>query len=580
MKKKLYSVAAAVAVGSLLLTGTFAWTNFNSSVINSLFGRGTGQTTPGTTPGGTLHNDFVEGKDYRDVYVENWGSEPMIVRIMLSEYMELGEGAGNRNGTDNHAVSIVEGALIDDVNTWRRFDGNLEYGSSGYFRNYWKWTMGGQKLYFPAPEALRGTRDANGVDFVSTRSPVGNTDGLEIPSVYRVTLNSEVISMDEWISRGMPIGHYWVVDTDGYSYWAAPLAPEEATGLLLHKVELVNRPELDFFYAINVDAHMATIDDVPDNYQRLLNDASPEATILVNKIADRIRNQEQQDLFEVMGRWRGHSNIHWWEGDALRGSEGAALFQSRNDVLNFVYEQDGWLHWPRDSREFFLDIDDDYFNDRAVLFVFANQSSGMLGSSLHGVHLHEGVLEINLHTFIPGGGGISAPSGPMTDDEALDIYAISIDRSLVSEYIHVNHVRSRPADRFEVVYTGYIDQTDTSFEPVAFQSRRELYDFFTANATQAWLQDSTIEHLRSFDNAFFNDRAIVLVSSLVPSNVHDVVFEYIRLNQGVLEVFLYSVPNDSPDSAMANHFFIVSIERSMYSETTRAFRTELTFPFF
>jgi len=301
MNKKLYITATITTVCLLLIAGTFAWTNFSASIINSFLGSGSDDGNVDTGPGGTLHNDFEEGKDYRDVYVENWGTEPLIVRIKLTEYMEIGEGAGNENGAENnHATSVVDGASIDDPNTWTPFDGDMGEGihrSTNGFRYYWNWTMGGQKRYFQAPEDLRGTQDENGVDFVSTTGPVGNTDDL--PSVYRLTLDAEVLSMAEWIDRGRPLGHYWVVDVDGYSYWAAPLEPEEATGLLLHKVELNNRPIEDFYYAINVAAHMATIDDAPDNYERLLYDASESASILINKIAEKIRNTENNTTNSV-----------------------------------------------------------------------------------------------------------------------------------------------------------------------------------------------------------------------------------------------------------------------------------------
>jgi len=525
-------------------------------------GIGAGDVTPQRTPGGTLHNDFEEGKDYRDVYVENWGSEPLIVRVRLSEYMEIGEGAGNRNGVENNqAVSIIDGASIDDVNSWTRFNGDLESGSSEGFRNYWNWTMGGQKLYFPAPEDLRGRPDANGVDFVSTTSPVGTLDDdIGLPTIYMITLESEVISMDEWISRDMPIGNYWVVDTDGFSYWAAPLAPGDATGLLLHKVELANEPAYDFYYAINVEAHMATVDDEPDNYQRLLLDASSEATTLVNRIADRIRDQEH---FEVMNTWRSHLWLDW---------DGAVLFQSRDDINNFVVKSQEYFRWIPEANEFLLGIDDAFFNERAVLFVSANQSSGAIQANFRGVRLNDGVLEVNLHTRVPGGW--------LTTDTAADIFAISIDRSMISENVHLNHTVSWPHDRFNVMYTGLINQADSSLDPIAFQSRSELQDFFTDSENQAWLDEHTVEFLRGFDDAFFNDRAVVLVSSLENSSANSVYLEYVHLNGGVMEVRLTTFrPYGATDQAMANRFFVISIDRSLYSETTRAIRSETTLHF-
>ena len=424
MKRKLHASIAAASVGLLLIAGTFAWTNFSASIINNFFGAGAGTEPQEETPGGTLHNDFEEGKDYRDVYVENWGSEPLIVRIRLSEYMEIGEGAGNKNGAENNqAVSIIDGASMDDVSTWTRFNGNMGSSPEG-FRHHWNWTMGGQKLYFPAPEDLRGTRDENGVEFVSTRSPVGVLDDdIRLPDIYMTTLNSEVISMDEWISRDMPIGNYWVVDTDGFSYWAAPLAPNDATGLLLHKVELVNVPEYDYFYAINVEAHMATVDDEPDNYQMLLIDASSDASILVNRIADRIRGQEQQrENFEVVHT----TNI--LHSESLE----PILIQSGTELRNF---NDRYRHWfvlgQMDTGEtnydgFLLGKHDNYFNDRAIILVSATGSSNG-NFDIGGYDLYyDDVLEIVVNTHTPA---------DATPDIINRLFVISIDRSLIRDEV-------------------------------------------------------------------------------------------------------------------------------------------------
>jgi len=131
------------------------------------------------------------------------------------------------------------------------------------------------------------------MDFVSTTSPAFITDA-DLENA-KETLNAEVFTMSEWISNGEPLGHYWVVDVDGYSYWAAPLEPGEATGLLLHKVELLREPAEDYFYGIFVDAQMATIDNEPNNYQLFLHNATDEASRLINKLADTIRFPENSD---------------------------------------------------------------------------------------------------------------------------------------------------------------------------------------------------------------------------------------------------------------------------------------------
>jgi len=292
MRRKLYITAIVAVVSSLLVAGTFAWTNFSAQIINQFFGQGVGDSANQRSPGGTLHNDFIESEGYRDVYIENWGTEPLIVRIHLSEYMEVGPGAGDSSAS-NEAVSLVEGALLSDNTTWTPFSGDLDDvvlladTEASSFRDYWRWTMGGQKYFFPAPEDSR-----DNPDFVSTVSPP-NLSPSALDTVKQ-TLNAEVISMDEWMSRGEPVGHYWVVDTDGFSYWAAPLLPDEATGLLLHRIDQVRTPVYDYFYALNVQGHMASIDDAPDNYERMLANASDNASRLINQLAGAIRSMDDE----------------------------------------------------------------------------------------------------------------------------------------------------------------------------------------------------------------------------------------------------------------------------------------------
>ena len=346
MKKKRMWFTVLASGLLLLVVGTFAWTNFESSIINFFTGSGAnngdgdggnGEATP-RTPGGTLHNDFSDEDGYqhfRDVYVENWGTESLIVRIKLSEYMEVGPGAGIRNNpSENQAVSIDNDASrsIDDVSTWTPFASDMDQivrnqdTDSASIRDYWQWTMGGQKHFFQAPEDRRGVLDDNGTDFVSTTSPAFITgDDLENA---QETLNAEVFTMSEWISNGEPLGHYWVVDVDGYSYWAAPLEPGEATGLLLHKVELLRQPTEDYFYGIFVDAQMATIDNEPDNYQLILHTATDDASRLINRLADAIRFSENDER-----------NQHFLE-EMLREAEAAVTPEQRAEVERIREEID------------------------------------------------------------------------------------------------------------------------------------------------------------------------------------------------------------------------------------------------
>jgi len=255
MKRKVSAVISIIIVFALLLSGTFAWINFSQNVTN--------EWNDTTTPGGTTHDDFCKPK--KDVYIENWGKVPLFVRIRLDEYMEIGEGAAlkgtysNGNWTknpNNHSISLMPGANINDKTTWQPHipytvtDPTVCKPSDPGFHDYWKWTMGGQKYYMPADASIRN--DPTKVAPIDTYNYNGTEAGV------KQTLNATVITMARWYELECPIGNYWVIDTDGWAYWAAPLAPGTATGLLLHLVELFNDPDDSYYYAINVISQMAT----------------------------------------------------------------------------------------------------------------------------------------------------------------------------------------------------------------------------------------------------------------------------------------------------------------------------------
>ncbi|MDR2749982.1 MAG: hypothetical protein LBC41_04915 [Clostridiales bacterium] len=314
MKRKLVSAAAALMATALLIAGTFAWTNFNQSAVNEWSGEG-------TNPGGTLHDDF--NNPDKDVYIENWGKEPLIVRIRLDEYMELGEGAGLKSlesdadgraipNPDNKAVSLlVRGSVPEPdyepgsplgnsmsldphytatINTkeyWLPFVS----ASASPFAEYWEWVGGGKKYYFPADPSKRGAlnyvaQDPDPVKAGDVR------DGIEA----KETLDAEFITADEWSALGRPLGNYWILDTTGWIYWADALNPDTATGLLLTSVKLKNEPTEDYYYAINVVTQMATVDGVnpdgTDNNYKLFYQGEYGTTLamdLTNRIADKIK---------------------------------------------------------------------------------------------------------------------------------------------------------------------------------------------------------------------------------------------------------------------------------------------------
>ena len=296
-KRRAMLLISVVSLAALIVTGTFAWTNLTTQRVIEWHGNGKAPAT--TKAGGTLHNDYVENEASKQVYVENWGEEDLFVRIKLTEYMEVGTGSGLKATVDqqtglkvpdpqNASNPVAVGSKIYDIKTWAsitdRYVKPTGTEDRNLLSNYWTWNMGGQKYYYPAPESSWAN-----YGYVDTSSPnnltAASVNSAGIPA--KQTRNATIMTMAEWIAADKPIGDYWVIDTsadgNGWAYWAAPLKPGDATGLLLDKVVMADSAHdyaeyfdlsKSYYYGINVDAQMATKDGedigngVKDNYMR------------------------------------------------------------------------------------------------------------------------------------------------------------------------------------------------------------------------------------------------------------------------------------------------------------------------
>ena len=291
-KKQLSAVVAAVLVVAVVLTGTYAWRSISQTATN--------EVEIGSNPGGRLHDDF-DGEN-KDIYVENFSDTDFVfARIQLREYMETGKDAGSdRNNPDRDAVPVLAGTDINDTATWTVHTPGGSHSS--FHSTYWKWTMGGNTVFMPTFNKNKDSlaADING----SFAGPDGDPDtdidryadyvtyslgdqkmadavydadddeddegdaAVEGEDIFtqkethtaQQTRNATVLTMAEWKSQGSPVGDYWVYDTDGWAYWAAPIRPGEATGLLLDGIEL-QKVMSGLYYAIHVTAQFATIGD-------------------------------------------------------------------------------------------------------------------------------------------------------------------------------------------------------------------------------------------------------------------------------------------------------------------------------
>lgn len=336
-RKQLFTagISAATCV-AVLITGTFAWQSISQTAKNEIVGD--------VNPGGRLHDDF-NGTN-KDIYVENFmqeneGGVPLLVRIRLYEYMEIGDDAGKTDsqipaGTSKKATSVLTGGKLEDVSTWHLHKLTAKSDAEeDTIHAYWDWSYGGQTTYMPTfnknKDSLtadingtyegKNTGDAVHFDDYQTYS-VGDkvsgsaiydadsndveekpgTEGVNYTKKNEeheatVTINGSVITMEQWKQNGCEMGDFWVYDEDGWAYWANPLYPGTATGLLLDGIKLVKKPSQRWYYGIYVDSQMVTADDLNKDDNTGFYDTvkgskpSTDAEILLNQIVDKINKE-------------------------------------------------------------------------------------------------------------------------------------------------------------------------------------------------------------------------------------------------------------------------------------------------
>ena len=100
-----------------------------------------------------------------------------------------------------------------------------------------------------------------------------------------------VVTMTQWLNGDEALGllphtsgNFWVWDSDGWLYWANPLPAGEATGLLLSSITLNHTPNDEMYYAIFVDAEMATANYWQTSFTNV-DEMTSGAALLMNQIA-------------------------------------------------------------------------------------------------------------------------------------------------------------------------------------------------------------------------------------------------------------------------------------------------------
>lgn len=262
---KIGGLAAALA----LIGGTFAFTNFGQRVLNIT------EDTNRPEHGGRVHDYFDDASGNKDVFAENFGTQPIFVRVKLTELMTKNDisvvpGVDPTSNPEEWPAYIPQ---IDDAENLSGYRVPVEAGQSHPLDTYYRLALGNpahganRPWFMPTfnltdndESAAAGTAhdvagggvthpgagtagywQANQVsNALDDRLPPGGTDSPEEhPTRQVLNQDHNVITFAQWQhmrndSVEFPdfsaIGNYWVVDeTTGWAYWANILEPGQAT---------------------------------------------------------------------------------------------------------------------------------------------------------------------------------------------------------------------------------------------------------------------------------------------------------------------------------------------------------------
>ena len=248
--KKTSAVVSVVCAIALIISGTFAWSKIQN--IQNEF-----EET--VTPSAELRDDFDLDSGNKDVYVENTGEVSFFVRMKLNEYMEIFNATSNKfesiKDANYKATENPEGTVPLKKIAKEQWDTHIcdvngvdscgnPTAASKTFHEYYRWKMGGTKK----------------------TTLTGKIETYTTPT-------AAVMTMAEWENAGSLSGDIWVLDTDGYIYYAMKVKPQTTTGLLLDAVNNLNTPDSNFYYAI--DAIMEVV--LEDDLETMMNGGGPTA---------------------------------------------------------------------------------------------------------------------------------------------------------------------------------------------------------------------------------------------------------------------------------------------------------------
>jgi len=298
-KRKLRNIAILSLLG--LIGVTFAFQAFNQQAINDRLRE--------NTPGGRVHDYYNRNTENKDVFVENFGTVPLMARVRLSEFLE------SRSPEETAFTPLVAGTTRENIDSWTTWipsvhsTGERESShASGAFNRYSNLTLGwirptGQGVapwfiptfnhnnldlstaaaghardYIAGSGATDATTDGtthpgDGTDAYWSSGDTYDNSGGNWPgetvthqAIQNLPQDRVPMTIAQWanLPNNEKVGNFWVIDYQtGWAYWANRLRAGEATSYLLDAAEMTAETDTipgEYYYGIHVDSQLISPD--------------------------------------------------------------------------------------------------------------------------------------------------------------------------------------------------------------------------------------------------------------------------------------------------------------------------------
>lgn len=300
-RKKVTGILSVLLVAAFLLGGTFAFVDFNQHKTNFVNGRENVSVT--------LNDSYKPPADWKEgqaldkkVSVTNTdgNSDPVFVKVQFKEYFEMSKLILVTDGDDKGFLfaTYADGPKKGEFMTWA----DAQAGGYGYTKYTITYVDGtkkdfaltknaelkngiyGKEMYIPSvidafgnavkanyPTQPHETQDDANLecnypihlweDDCDIHNDAGTSD---IHDYISWGMSSQIMTMDAWVTAGKNTGDFWVVDTDGWAYWANPLQPGEHTTDIMESIKLDRMPGKHFEYYIHIDMQATTVDQLDE----------------------------------------------------------------------------------------------------------------------------------------------------------------------------------------------------------------------------------------------------------------------------------------------------------------------------